>query len=82
MCLAVPAQLISCDDMEAEADLHGNRVRISTHLVPEAKAGDWVLIHAGFAIQLMDEQSLQETWAILEDIRHAEEHAEQEKQRE
>lgn len=82
MCLAVPAQLISCDDMEAEADLHGNRVRISTHLVPEAKVGDWVLIHAGFAIQLLDQESVEETWAILEDIKLAAEQSEQEKQRE
>lgn len=77
MCLAVPAQLISCKDMEAEADLHGNRVQISTHLVPEAKVGDWVLIHAGFAIQLLDQQSVEETWAIMEDIKLAEEQMKQ-----
>lgn len=77
MCLAVPAQLISCENMEAEADLHGNRVKIATHLVPEAKVGDWVLIHAGFAIQLLDQQSVEETWAILEDIKLAEEKAKQ-----
>jgi hydrogenase expression/formation protein HypC len=68
MCLAVPAQLVSCDENEAVADLHGNRVRVSTLLVPEVKVGDWVLIHAGFAIQHLDAQEAQETFAVLEDL--------------
>lgn len=68
MCLAVPAQLVSCDAEEAVADLHGNRVRISTQLVPEVAVGDWVLVHAGFAIQRLDCQTAEETWAVLEDL--------------
>jgi len=68
MCLAVPAQLVSTDGDEAVADLHGNRVKINTLLVGEVKIGDWVLIHAGFAIQKLDYQEAQETWAILRDV--------------
>jgi len=72
MCLAVPAKLVECsDDQSAVADLHGNRVEISTMLIPEAAVGDWVLIHAGFAIQLLDEQEAQATFAVLEDLRQA-----------
>lgn len=69
MCLAVPARLVACKGDNATADLHGNRVEISTLLVPNAKEGDWVLLHAGFAIQALDEQEAQETWAVINDLR-------------
>ena len=68
MCLAIPARLISCTENSAIADLHGNRVEISTVLVPEAKQGDWVLLHAGFAIQRLDEAEAKETWAMIKDV--------------
>jgi hydrogenase expression/formation protein HypC len=70
MCLAVPAKIVEREPAAAEAvaDLHGNRVRVSTALVPEAQAGDWVLVHAGFAIQRLDGDDLRETWAVLQDL--------------
>lgn len=68
MCLAVPAQLVDQQGQEALADLHGNRVWVHTALVPEARVGDWVLIHAGFAIQRLNEQDAARTWAVLEDL--------------
>ncbi len=68
MCLAVPAQIISCDGTDAVVDLHGNRVRVSTVLVPEVKEGDWVLVHAGFAIHQVTMEEAQETFAVLDDI--------------
>jgi len=68
MCLAVPAQIKSCQGNDAVVDLHGNRVRVSTVLLPEVKQGDWVLVHAGFAIQQLSEEELQDTWAVLEDL--------------
>lgn len=71
MCLAVPAQLIEVKDGEAVASLHGNRITISTQLTPDVKVGDWVLIHAGFAIQQLDCQTLEETFAVLEDLKAA-----------
>ena len=73
MCLAVPGQLVECDADAAEAvvSMHGNRLRISTALVPDARAGDWVLVHAGFAIQRIEGTDLEETWAILEDLKAA-----------
>ena len=72
MCLAVPARLIRCKEGEALADLHGNQIEISTALLPEAGIGDWVLIHAGFAIKKLDQNELQETWAVLEDLARSE----------
>ena len=71
MCLAVPARLVQLQGTKAVADLHGNRVEISTVLVPHCKQGDWVLLYAGFAIQTLDEREAQETWAVVHDLRNA-----------
>jgi hydrogenase expression/formation protein HypC len=71
MCLAVPALLVECEGEEAVADLHGNRVPVNTALVPEASQGDWVLIHAGFAIQKLTAADAQETWDVLKDLKRA-----------
>ncbi|MBL4700388.1 MAG: HypC/HybG/HupF family hydrogenase formation chaperone [Phycisphaeraceae bacterium] len=71
MCLAVPARLDLCnDDQTAIADLHGSRIEISTALVPDAIPGDWVLIHAGFAIQKLTQKETDEIWSVLEDLDH------------
>jgi hydrogenase expression/formation protein HypC len=59
------------DGNEGIADLHGNQVRVSTLLVPEAGVGDWVLVHAGFAIQRLDERAARRTWAVLCDAAEA-----------
>ena len=72
MCLAVPARIIEVSNNDkAVADLHGNRVSISIKLVPDTIVDDWVLIHAGFAIQKLDAQAAKETFAMLEEIQKA-----------
>ena len=71
MCLAIPGQLTECDGDQGVVDLHGNRVKVSTMLVPEATVGDWVLVHAGFAIQRLDAEEAEQTWAVLEDLQQS-----------
>lgn len=68
MCLAVPARVTRLNGLEAEADLHGNRVPISCVLTPDINVGDWVLVHAGFAFARLDEKQAAETWSILDDL--------------
>ncbi|MHC4995464.1 MAG: HypC/HybG/HupF family hydrogenase formation chaperone, partial [Planctomycetota bacterium] len=68
MCLAVPAKLVERQGDQAVADLHGNRVRINMIMAPEAEPGDWILIHAGFAIQRLNHEQAEATWAVLEDL--------------
>jgi len=68
MCLAVPARIIELDNDVAVVDAMGNRFRAKTTLVPEAKIGSLVLIHAGFAISLVDEDEAKKTWEIIEQI--------------
>jgi hydrogenase expression/formation protein HypC len=79
MCLAVPAKIVECEGSDAVVDLHGNRVAVNTLLVPEAVVGDWVLVHAGFAIQRLDCREAEETWAVLEDLAEATERADRER---
>lgn len=69
MCLAVPAKLVSRSENAGVADLHGNRIEVSTLLIPDAIPGDWVLVHAGFAIQRLTADDAQETWDLLNDHR-------------
>jgi len=68
MCLAIPARIIELDADRAVVDAMGNRFKAKTTLLPQARLGDLVLVHAGFAISLVDEQEAQETWQLLEQI--------------
>jgi len=68
MCLAVPAKIVQKSGDNATVDLHGNRVHISTLLTPDAQIGDWVLVHAGFAIQQLDAAAAAETFSMMKDM--------------
>jgi hydrogenase expression/formation protein HypC len=68
MCLAVPARIIELNGDDAVADAIGNHIQAKTTLVPGAKLGDIVLIHAGFAIAVIDEDEAQKTWQLLADL--------------
>ncbi|MCP4593828.1 MAG: HypC/HybG/HupF family hydrogenase formation chaperone [bacterium] len=65
MCLAVPGLVLERRGELAEVDFQGNRMEISVVLTPEAEAGDWVLVHAGFAISEIEEEIAHETWSYL-----------------
>ncbi len=68
MCLAIPARIVELEGDRAVVDAMGNRWRAKTTLLPEAKIGDLVLIHAGFAISLVDEEEAKKTWELLAEI--------------
>jgi hydrogenase expression/formation protein HypC len=68
MCLAVPGKIIRKEGTDAEVDLQGNQLTISTALVPEAEVGSWVLVHAGFAVQTLDENEAKETFELLKKV--------------
>lgn len=68
MCLAVPGKIISIKKGAAEVDFGGVRRTISLELVPAAKKNDYVLAHAGFAIQLLDEKDAVETLKLFSEI--------------
>jgi len=68
MCIAIPALIKSIEDKEAEAELGGVTRRVSLWLTPEAKVGDYVLIHTGYAINVLDQEEAEETLKLLEEI--------------
>jgi len=68
MCLAIPARIVELKGDNAVVDAMGNRWKAKTTLLLEAKLGDLVLIHAGFAISLVDEEEAKKTWQLLAEI--------------
>jgi len=68
MCLAIPVRIVSIDGDEAEAEIAGVRRRVSIVFTPEAKLGDYVLLHTGYAIGVVDEAEAEETLKLLEEI--------------
>ena len=68
MCLAIPALIKSIDDKEAEAEIGGISRRISLWLTPDARVGDYVLLHSGYAINVLDQEQAEETLKLLREI--------------
>ena len=68
MCLAIPALIKSIENKEAEAEIGGITRRISLWLTPEAKVGDYVIVHTGYAINILDQKEAEETLSLLEQI--------------
>jgi hydrogenase expression/formation protein HypC len=68
MCLAIPARIVELEGDRAVVDAMGNRWKAKTTLLPEARLGDLVLIHAGFAISLVDEEEAKKTWQLIAEI--------------
>ena len=68
MCLAIPGRIVKIEGTEAMLDYGGATRRASLLLVPEAKVGDAVLVHAGFAIQLLGDEEAKELMDILAEM--------------
>ena len=73
MCLAVPARIIDRQDLMATVELSGVTREVSLMLLPEAQVGEFVLIHAGFAIQTVDEEEARQTMELLKELTEYEE---------
>lgn len=69
MCLGVPAKVIELIANEvARVDVNGNQTEISVRLTPEVKINEYVLVHAGFAMEIIDESIALETMKYLEEL--------------
>lgn len=69
MCLAIPMKIASLnEDRMATVDVLGVAREISLDLTPQAQVGDYVLVHAGFAIEVVDEQYAQETLDLIKEF--------------
>ncbi|MCW4001112.1 MAG: HypC/HybG/HupF family hydrogenase formation chaperone [Candidatus Bathyarchaeota archaeon] len=68
MCLAIPAKIMSLEGTKAQVDFGQGVLReVDTSLV-SAKLGDYVLVHAGYAIQVVEEQEALETLSLWKDV--------------
>lgn len=73
MCLAVPGKILKINDnAQATVDMMGAAREVSLCLTPSAAAGDYVLVHAGFAIEVIDAERAAETIDILRDLEELE----------
>jgi hydrogenase expression/formation protein HypC len=68
MCLAVPVLIQTVEGAHAVVELGGVKRTISLMLTPEAKVGNYVLVHAGYAIGIVDEEEAKETLHLLEEM--------------
>ena len=68
MCLAVPGQIIEIEGTKAKVDFGGVTRDADVTLVPDASTGDYVLVHAGFAIAVVDEAEAATTIEMLRDL--------------
>ncbi|MEN6479851.1 MAG: HypC/HybG/HupF family hydrogenase formation chaperone [Anaerolineales bacterium] len=69
MCLAIPVQIKAIDSAgQATVELGGVERQVSLVMTPEAKVGDYVLVHTGFALNVLDEQEAQATLALFAEL--------------
>ena len=68
MCLAIPALVKSIDGYQAEIDVDGVTRQVSIQLTPGVKVGDYVLLHTGYAINVIDEAEAKETLKLLREL--------------
>jgi hydrogenase expression/formation protein HypC len=65
MCLAIPSRIVEIDNAMAVIDVEGVRRQASLLLVEDAQVGDYVIVHAGFALRKLDPESARESIRLL-----------------
>jgi hydrogenase expression/formation protein HypC len=69
MCLGIPAKVIELDESsQGKVDYLGTKVKTNFSLLEDIKVGDWVIVHAGFAISKLDEEDARETFSLLREM--------------
>jgi hydrogenase expression/formation protein HypC len=68
MCLAVPMKLLERGDHRGTVEIGGARREIVLTLTPDARVGDWLIVHAGYALEILDEQEAQRTLDLLRQL--------------
>jgi hydrogenase expression/formation protein HypC len=73
MCLAIPGKVVSIDKSEpeltmAKVDFGGIKSNICSQLIPDLEVGDYVLVHAGFALSKISEEEAKETINMFKEI--------------
>ena len=68
MCLALPMKIVKIEDKEATVELGGVKRKANLQLLEGVNIGDYVIVHAGFAIQKLDQKEAKETLRLLKTL--------------
>ena len=68
MCLAIPTLIKSLDGQKAEVEIGGVTRAISVAMTPDAQVGDYVIVHTGFALSVLDKKEAEETLRIFAEM--------------
>ena len=68
MCLAVPGKIISLDGFRGSIEIGGMKREVFMQLIPDAKIGEYVLVHAGCAIEKIDEEEAAKTLELIKEL--------------
>jgi hydrogenase expression/formation protein HypC len=71
MCLAIPALVKSTDQLNARVEVGGITRSVSIALTPDVKVGEYVLIHTGYAISVIDQGEAQKTLELFQELKDA-----------
>ncbi|KZL89696.1 HypC/HybG/HupF family hydrogenase formation chaperone [Clostridium magnum] len=74
MCLAVPGKVLSIENNKGVIEIGNMRREVFMHLLPDAKVGDYVLVHAGCAMQTIDEEEAKITLELIKELAEDEIH--------
>ncbi|MDH5467408.1 MAG: HypC/HybG/HupF family hydrogenase formation chaperone [Candidatus Aminicenantes bacterium] len=76
MCLGIPAKVIEVNESkQGKVDYLGTKIKTNFSLLEDIQLGDWVIVHAGFAISVLNEEEAQETLSLLREMAAAQEAA-------
>ncbi len=68
MCLSIPAKILSIEGKTARASVGGTIINVGLHMIDDIKEGDYVLVHAGFALQKISDDEAQETLKLIREM--------------
>jgi hydrogenase expression/formation protein HypC len=68
MCLAIPSRIVKIEDQMAVIDVDGVTREASLLLLEDPRVGDYVIVHAGFALHKIDEEAARESLALLREV--------------
>ena len=68
MCLSIPAKILEINGEIAKAEISGNIIEVGLQLVEDVKINDYVLVHTGYALQIIDKKEAEETIRIIKNL--------------
>jgi len=71
MCLSIPARIVTINGTMADVSAGGAIFKAGLHMIEDAKVGDYILLHAGFAIQKISEKEAAETIKLFEEMNNS-----------